>query len=198
MNTVRIVAGIMILVLICYSAMMYAANRKVERQQYRLVKTIGDMEIRYYPKAIVATVASAGNSYMGNSNNHFRTLAGYIFGDNNTAEKISMTAPVRMDKDATGNKMSFVMPSGYDMNTLPKPNDSTVSLHYSKEGYYAVLKFGGYANEQKISRKINELKTAIANNGLTELGEYSYLGYNAPWDVVGRENEIIVEVAYSE
>jgi hypothetical protein len=146
----------------------------------------------------MATVTSRGDSYMGNSNNHFRTLAGYIFGGNKTSEKISMTAPVHMERDSSGNTMSFVMPSQYDMNKLPQPNSGDVNLHYSQEGYYAVLKFGGFANEHKIQRKIDELKSTIEKLGFKTLSGYSYLGYNAPWDIIGRENEIIVQIAYSE
>lgn len=181
-----------------YSVITYAASRKVERQKYRLVKTMDGIEIRFYPKAIMATVKSKGDSYIGNSNNHFRTLAGYIFGGNKTSEKISMTAPVHMERDSSGNTMSFVMPSQYDMNKLPQPNNGDVNLHYSQEGYYAVLKFGGFANEHKIQRKIDELKSTIEKLGFKTLSGYSYLGYNAPWDIIGRENEIIVQIAYSE
>lgn len=198
MSSIRIISAIIILLFVVYSTITYAANRKVERQKYRLVKTMYGIDIRFYPKAIMATVTSKGESYMGNSNNHFRTLAGYIFGSNKSTEKISMTAPVHMDKDSSGNKMSFVMPSEYSMDQLPHPSDSLVNLHYSKEGYYAVLKFGGFANEHKIQKKIDELKYTIDKLGLKTLSGYSYLGYNAPWDIIGRENEIIVQIDYSE
>jgi hypothetical protein len=187
-----------ILLTIGYSVITYAANRKVERQKYRLEKSMYGIEIRFYPKAIMATVTSRGESYMGNSNNHFRTLAGYIFGSNKSSEKISMTAPVHMDKDSSGNKMSFVMPSNYSMDKLPQPSDSLVNLHYSQEGYYAVLKFGGFANEHKIQKKIDELKSTLDRLDFKTLSGYSYLGYNAPWDIIGRENEIIVQIAYFE
>ena len=198
MNFIKIISLMFILLAIGYSAITYAANRKVERQKYLLVKSMYGIEIRFYPKAIMATVTSKGESYMGNSNNHFRTLAGYIFGGNKSSEKISMTAPVHMDKDSTGNKMSFVMPSQYSMDKLPQPNDRVVNIHYSQEGYFAVLKFGGFANEHKIEKKIDELKSTINRLCFKTLGEYSYLGYNAPWDIIGRENEIIVQIAYSE
>lgn len=198
MSVFKIVVLVSCSALILYSAITYAANSKVERQKYRLVKTIDGVEIRFYPKVIMASVASGGTTYMGNSNNHFRTLAGYIFGGNQKDEKIAMTAPVHMSQNEKVNEMSFVMPGVYDMNQLPQPKDSQIKLHYSTEGYFAALKFGGYANENKVTRKIEELKTALAKMGYATIGSYSYLGYNAPWDVINRENEIIVQVEYTE
>ncbi len=198
MNTIKIFTAVFLLLLLGYAAITYAANRKVERQKYRLVKTLNGIEIRYYSRAIMATVTTKGETYMGNSNSNFRTLAGYIFGGNKSSQKIAMTAPVHIDKDTAGSRMSFVMPSDYDMSKLPVPNDSKVDLHYSQEGYFAVLKFGGFANEHKIRHRIAELKATIAALGFNSTGDYSFLGYNAPWDIVGRENEIIVPISYTE
>jgi hypothetical protein len=198
MSVFKIVLLVSLSVLILYSALTYAANSKVERQKYRLVKTINDVEFRFYPKVIMASVASGEATYMGNSSNHFRTLAGYIFGGNKKDEKIAMTAPVHMAQNDKGSEMSFVMPGVYDMDKLPQPKDSLVKLHYSVEGYYAALKFGGYANENKVTRKIEELKTSLAQMGYTTIGSYTYLGYNAPWDVINRENEIIVQIEFTE
>ena len=198
MNSMRIILIVIILLAVLYATITYSANKKVERQKYRLVKTINGVEIRYYPKAIMASVVTKGDSYMGNSSRHFRTLANYIFGSNQSAEKISMTAPVHMDNDSSGNKMSFVMPSKYSMDQLPLPSDSLVNIHYSQKGYYAVLKFSGFANEHTIRKKIDDLKSTIDKLSLQTLSGYSYLGYNAPWDIIGRENEIIVQIAYSE
>ncbi len=188
---------IVVLVLaVIYSAMTYAANKKVERQKYRVEKTIDDIEIRFYPRAVVATVKSPGERYMDRSDDNFRLLAGYIFGGNSSSEKIAMTAPVHMEVDSAMNRMSFVMPSGYDLDNLPRPDNSSVSISYSKEGYYAAIKFGGFANNRKIEEKIAELKTILGKLGYKALGGYTYLGYNAPWDVVNRENEVIVEINY--
>ena len=194
----KVLTAIILVLLISYTAVTYAANKRVERQPYKVIKSANGFEIRYYPKAIMATINTKGESYMGGSNSNFRTLAGYIFGGNRSSEKIAMTAPVHIEKSNTESKMSFVMPAGYTLDQLPVPNDSKVDLHYSKEGYYAVVKFGGYANEQKILRKIDSLKNALLAAGYTTKGEYSYLGYNAPWDIVGRENEVIVEIEYAE
>lgn len=194
MSTIVIIA---IVLFTLFAYMSYASNKKVERQKYDLIKNENGFEIRFYPKAIMASVSSVKNGNEKNANQNFRRLAGYIFGSNKEDKKIAMTAPVYMERDAAANKMSFVLPSGYNMNDLPHPNDSTITLHYSDEGHYAALRFGGFASEDKIAGKENELKELLKNSGYEAVGSFNYLGYNAPWDIINRENEIIVKIKYN-
>jgi hypothetical protein len=78
--------------LVLFLVMSYSFNKSTERQKYKLIKKINKTEIRFYPKAIMASVKSSSESYMGNSSDNFRKLAGYIFGANQSSNKISMTA----------------------------------------------------------------------------------------------------------
>ncbi len=171
---------ILIIISILAVVMSYTLKQKTERQNYRLVKTMQEIEIRFYPKAILATLKSPSETYTGNNNTNFRKLADYIFGSNQHSDKISMTSPVHMEKNSDGSSMSFVMPSKYTMEELPKPNDKNIELHYSDEGYYAVVKFGGYANEKIILNKETELKQKLSEHSITHNNKFVYLGYNAP------------------
>ena len=47
----------------------------------------------------------------------FRTLAAYVFGDNDRQERIGMTAPVINAED----RMAFIMPGRYNLENLPRP-----------------------------------------------------------------------------
>lgn len=170
----------------------------IEKQKYRLVKSAKDYEIRHYPSANMATVYSSANSYQQMSTPGFRTLAGFIFGGNESNTKISMTAPVHMDINDSVSAMSFVMPSKYDEQSLPIPNDSRVKLEKSQAEYVAVLRFGGYANDQKIARYSEKLKTALDQEGISYSGNFRFLGYNPPYQFIGRKNEIIVSVSWAE
>jgi hypothetical protein len=192
---VTLVVGICLL---AFTYVTWAANKKVERQKYRLIKKEKGFEIRFYPKAIMATLSTVRANNGNDANSNFRTLAGYIFGGNKEEQKIAMTAPVHMEKDSNDNRMSFVLPAQYQISELPHPNDSSVKIHYSDEGYYACLAFGGFANEHKIKHKEEELKEMLGNAGYTITGHFSYLAYNAPWELINRENEIIVKVNYSK
>ncbi len=191
-----IIVIIAIIVFSLFAYMSYATNKKTERQKFDLIKNENGFEIRFYPKAIMATVASVKRGHQKNANQNFKRLAGYIFGGNREDKKIPMTAPVYMETDTDANRMSFVLPSGYDMNTLPHPNDSSITLHYSDEGYYAALRFGGFANDHKTAEKENELRELSAKAGYETIGNFIRLGYNAPWDIINRENEIIVKIRY--
>lgn len=198
MKIASVVIIVVLISFILFTYMAHAANKKVERQRYDVVKIEEGFEIRFYPKALMASVSTQSNGEERGANQNFRTLAGYIFGGNKTEQKIAMTAPVHMERNATANKMSFVLPSGYSITDLPDPNDTSIKFHYSAEGYYAAIKFGGFAGENKISKKQEELQELLQKKGIQVTGPYNYLGYNAPWDVVNRENEIIVQIAYTK
>jgi hypothetical protein len=103
-----------------------------------------------------------------------------------------------MDINDSASTMSFVMPSKYDEQSLPKPNDSRVKLEKSQAEYVAVLKFGGYANDEKIARYSEKLSTALEKKGISYSGNFRYLGYNPPYQFIGRKNEIIVTIDWQE
>jgi len=170
----------------------------IEKQKYRQVQSEEEYEIRHYPSAMMATVSSSAKSYRQISTPGFRTLAGFIFGGNESNTKIAMTAPVHMDINDSTSTMSFVMPSKYDEQSLPSPNDSRVKLEKSQAEYVAVLKFGGYANDEKISRYTEKLKKALETKGISYSGNFRFLGYNPPYQFIGRKNEIIVSVNWPE
>ena len=178
--------------------MSFKFLNKTERQKYELIEKREGFEIRFYPKAILATVESPSKEYMQESNSNFRRLANYIFGGNKSSNQIAMTAPVHMNKNEKGSSMSFVMPSNYKMEDLPQPLDKDVKLHYSEEGYYAVVKFGGYANSKDIRKKESELSELLKKSGVDTIGNFSYLGYNAPWDFINRENEVLIKIKFEK
>lgn len=190
-NVVIIILAVGIVFVIAIGSIM----GKTPQQPYKEIRSIGSLEIRFYPKAVMASVRSSQSGYTESSNNNFRKLAGYIFGDNQQQSKIAMTAPVHMDWDDKGSSMSFVMPEGYNLQNLPKPKESDIQLHTSDEEYVAVLRFGGYASDNVIKEKKAELETLLAKAGIRHDGNFRYLGYNAPWDFINRRNEVIVRIS---
>lgn len=164
-----------------------------EKLKYTTYYQDENIEIRYYDEAVFAKVASKGNMFDGR-NQHFSTLAGYIFGKNEASEKIGMTSPVLMHNEDDKSVMQFVMPSRYDMNTLPEPNDPSVELKKS-EGFWAVtIRYGGYNNNSKFKKHKEKLDDFIQQNELPSSGELYFLGYDPPFRVAGRTNEILVKL----
>jgi hypothetical protein len=191
-------ATVIILLTIFIQTYSTMASAQTERQKYRVVHTEKEYEIRFYPSATLATVYTSAKSYRELSGAGFRRLAGYIFGGNESGQKIAMTSPVHMDIQDKGSAMSFVMPSAYEMDNLPAPNDGGVVLEKTEDEYVAVLKFRGYASDRDIKSYSEKLATLLEEKGVKYMGNFRYLGYNPPYQFIGRRNEIIVKVDWSE
>ena len=189
---------LILLLLIAVPILLSFTKTSIEKQKYRLVKKEKEFEIRFYPPAILATTRSAVKSYRELGSSGFRKIAGYIFGNNESSAKIAMTAPVHMDINDKGSSMSFVMPSQYTLDKLPRPVDSRVELHESAAVYMAAIEFGGYANDEKIKQYADRLLEALNRNGIKTTGNPTFLGYNAPYDLIGRKNEVVIAIEWKE
>jgi len=94
--------------------------------------------------------------------------------------------------------MSFVMPSKYDAESLPKPNDAKVEIHETPGEYVAAIEFGGFANDASIRKHADLLKQLLDEKGVKTIGNFRYLGYNPPYQIIARKNEIVVAVEWNE
>jgi len=124
-------------------------------------------------------------------------LASFIFGGNNANKNIAMTTPVHMDINDSLSSMSFVMPSDFNKQNLPKPNDASIIIKTSTEEYVAAIKFSGYADDKDIKKYAVKLENALKAGGIEYYGNFRFLGYNAPYQFWGRKNEIIVSVRWN-
>lgn len=165
----------------------------VEKHKYNILKKYDDFEIRQYESALFSSVILPASTYEETSNRGFRVLAGYIFGGNETGEKIAMTSPVSMEiGDST--KMSFMVPSDYSETDLPKPNNGTIFFEKKEGSTMAAIRFGGWADDKTIEEFKLKLANLLMKEGLEHNGKFIYLGYNPPYVVIGRRNEIVVEI----
>jgi hypothetical protein len=195
MNRKLLIISAVILLMIISIAIINTLMAKTPQQPYKELAVKEGLEFRYYPEAVLASVTNNDGTYKGSANKNFRVLAGYIFGGNQSKNKIAMTAPVHMEMNNGKSTMSFVMPEGYSLENLPKPSSGVVQLHKSAEEYVAVIRFGGWASDEKIESKKNELYEQLSKLGITHQNNFRYLGYNAPWDIFFRRNEIIVSIS---
>jgi hypothetical protein len=180
----------------------------VEQPKYQVVESSGNIEIRDYTPMIVAEAEVSGDrpDAIGKG---FRIIADYIFGNNTTAqkvpmtapvtqqgsEKIAMTAPVTQQGDGNIWRVRFVMPSSYTIETLPKPNNPAVKLKEIGAKRYAVIRFSGMAGEDSLKRRTEELNAFISAKNLTPLSAPTYAFYNPPWTLPFlRRNEVMVEI----
>jgi hypothetical protein len=193
-----IILAVSILLIILLQSFTIMPIIKTEEQKHSLVRKYKDFEIRFYPAATIAIINSDAKTYRDLSGPGFQKLAGYIFGGNETNKKISMTTPVQMDINDSVSTMSFVMPSAYTKENLPKPNDPNVNIKNTADEYVAVIRFGGYASDEDLKFYSEKLQNLLKENGITSFGNYRFLGYNPPFQFIGRRNEIIVAVDWKE
>lgn len=192
----KIFSIILIIVLILFVISQIWAQRQVsgiETYPYRVVKTYDGFEVRTYERANFIYVTMDARTYSESSSRGFSMLAGYIFGGNDRQQKFAMTSPVvmEMDSDVT---MKFLVPAQYQMDELPKPKNAEVRFATEKERTVAAITFGGFANDEKILAQKDELFKLLAAAGIQHTGQWSFLGYDPPFKLIGRKNEVVVEV----
>jgi hypothetical protein len=182
---------------------------KVEEPKYKVVEKDGDIEFRDYAPMIVAEAEVSGdqNKALGEG---FRVIADYIFGNNASSqkvamtapvtqqrsEKIAMTAPVTQQSEGGSGRVRFVMPAGYTLQTLPKPNNPAVTLKEIGSKRFVAIRFSGFAGAGNLARHAAELNTFVSARHLKTLAAPTYAFYDPPWTLPFlRRNEVMVEIA---
>ena len=210
MKIFLIVLLIIACVIIIWSLVGYFTSN-AEQAKYSVLKKGEGYEIRDYPAHIVAQTVVESVSINGDAfNRGFGIIAKYIFGGNvkkqsiamtapviaqGSSEKIAMTAPVTASATGTSQVVSFVMPSGYTLATLPTPNDSRIKLVEVPEQKMAVLRFSWYRTDPRFEKMKKQLFADLARDNVVVIGTPVYAGYNPPWTPPWmNRNEIMVQV----
>lgn len=160
---------------------------------YNTLATFENFEIRLYPELTVASTALPQSGYSENSRLGFRKIAGYIFGGNSTNTQISMTSPVQMKMD-NEESMSFYMPPTMNIKDLPTPNNAQILVEQQPSKTVAVIRFSGWASDQILEKKYQELKCLLEANNIEFQDGYEYLGYNPPYQLINRINEVTIDL----
>lgn len=193
MKTASILLGIIAIVFVGIQLFSLKSQKNIETYSYVVNKKYDQFEIRSYKATLFTSVKLSTKKYKEASSKGFSILAGYIFGNNNRNEKIAMTSPVSMSlKDST--TMMFMVPKKYKKETLPQPNLSNIKFKEEPAKTVAAINFNGWANDKKIKKYKQKLKEALDKEGILYKNRFQFLGYNAPYEVFNRKNEIIVEL----
>jgi len=192
----KILTIILIVIIVVFAfAQIYfmLLQRNIESYPYILKKKYDRFEIRKYEATLFTSVTLTSKGYKNTSSQGFSILAGYIFGKNDRKEKISMTSPVSMSLDDS-TTMMFMVPKKLNKETLPKPEQSGIEFKEEPAKLLAAISFGGWANDAKIEKYKQELKAALDAQGITYSNKFYFFGYNAPFEVFNRKNEVLVEL----
>ena len=168
-------------------------NSEIEHYNYTVLKSDNEIEIREYEASLFTAVTLKDNGYKDNSSRGFRVLAGYIFGGNDEQEKIAMTSPVSMSLGESP-EMMFMVPSKYSKSDLPKPNDDSIEFKEVDVKKMAAIRFGGWANDEKIEKYKVKLTNYLDQKQIEYTGNFLLYGYNPPYEIFNRRNEVLVEL----
>jgi hypothetical protein len=193
MKILFISLGVLLLAFIVVQ--LYAMNeqRSIETYPYVINKKYDTFEIRSYEASLFTSVKLSTNEFKEASSKGFSILAGYIFGGNEKNEKISMTSPVAMSLEDSMTVM-FLVPKKFNKETLPQPSESQIEFRDEPAKTVAAITFGGWANDTKIEKYKEKLKAALDAERIKYTNRFYYLGYNPPFEVFNRKNEVIVEL----
>lgn len=167
----------------------------VEQVKYKIVRNLGSVEIRSYPRIMTARVDGYGDG-------GFNLLFRYISGENRqkskvrmtapvVAERISMTAPVLAESDS----LAFVLPEEYGPDTTPEPLDDRVQIAEIRPRVVAALRFSGRWSKKIFARRANELLEELKKASVKTSGNVFSMRYNGPftpWFM--RRNEVAIVV----
>jgi hypothetical protein len=167
----------------------------VEQAKYEVLKKIGKIEIRRYPRLVIARVDGYGDG-------GFNLLFRFITGNNRQKSDIAMTAPVVSEEIAMTapvlsekGSIAFIMPDGFTLETTPEPLDDRVKTVELPERVVAALRFSGRWSNSLFQKKTEELLTEIEKAGLKVASQVFSMRYNGPftpWFL--RRNEVAAEV----
>ena len=193
MKVVSIILGIIAVAFIAVQIFALKSQKNIETYSYVVNKEYDQFEVRRYEATLFSSVKLSGTIYKENSSEGFSVLAGYIFGNNERKEKIAMTSPVAMTLKDTST-MLFMVPKKFNKETLPQPNESKIKFQKEPAKTVAAIQFKGWANDKKIEKYKQKLIAALDKQGINHTNRFYFLGYNAPYEVFNRKNEVIVEL----
>jgi len=186
----------------------FTTAEAIEEPKYKALVKEGNYEIRRYEPYLVAeTIVEGDFSEVGNEG--FRRLFKFISGENRlkqsipmtapvsqeVSKKIEMTAPVQQQKEEGNWRISFVMPSGYTLDTVPHPLDERIHIKGVPGALVAAVRYSGTWSRKRYEERKLLLKKFILGKGFYETGEAIFARYNPPfkpWFL--RRNEVLIPV----
>lgn len=187
---------------------MVGIRSGTEEPRYRVVDTIGQIQIRQYGPRLAASITLHGTEIATRAMG-FRRLARYIFGENahqasismtapvvQAPAQIAMTAPVAQSKNAAGSWIiSFYMPANYTLATLPQPLDPAIVIQQQDASTQAVYRFSGSPDVAAVANGRKRLLQGLVGTPWLPVGQTVDWFYDPPWTLPWlRRNEVAVEV----
>jgi hypothetical protein len=167
-----------------------------QRQEFKVLRTYRDFELREYLPCVLAEVKIAAD-YASAGTMAFGSLFQYISKGNKSSEQIAMTAPVIAAQKADASEwfVSFVMPAGSTLADMPDPNDPRVVLREIGAEICIAASFRGRATEELAQRKEADLRAAAMKENIAVSDETRICRFDPPLKPgILQYNEIVIRL----
>jgi hypothetical protein len=188
-------APALIVTVAVYMGWKLTSRSAYESADYTVIESEAPFEVREYPDLLMATTETQFSSQ--GDDGSFMRLFGYISGANEGKQKVAMTTPVFMDREADGEpgQMGFVIPTAVLETGAPKPSRDDVDLKSRRGGRFAVIRFSGRLNSTTFASAEERLREWMAREGLTAGDKTESAGYDPPWTPGPfRRNELLIRL----
>ena len=178
-----------ILSIVIFSLIITPEIMAYEELNYQIIKKNEVYEIRKYSdRLVVETVTS-------NQNSGFKKLFNYISGKNEDNQEIKMTTPVTQINKGGNMTMQFYLPSKFNRENIPSPSNPDVKILKMRGGYYAVIRYSGFASDKNFIKHKNILENQLKKDDVLILSPPIRATYNGPFTLPNlRRNEAMFEI----
>ena len=181
-------------IIIIFFLNMLVSEQFYKEPSFDILKKTENIEVRIYKENIIAkTSVPLSDERIDNS--MFRTLASYIFGENERGQRIPMTAPVTTIKNEETYDMIFYMLNAENIEDLPSPTNPNIEFEKLNLGKCASISFSWLTNDFRVKYYKKQLKKYIKDNGYTAISPFMLNRYDNPWTLPwNRRNEVLVKI----
>ena len=81
-----------------------------------------------------------------------------------------------------------------NLENLPNPKNSNIVFEKQEEKILAAIRFDGWADDEKIEKYKSILRDELVKEKINFVNKFLFLGYNPPYEIMNRRNEVVVEL----
>lgn len=171
--------------------------RLEEEPAFDVLEQLGDVEIRRYKPALLASV-TVGGEHDQAMNAAFKTLAGYIFGDNDREQQSEMKTPVlqAIDTDFTSSAptirsdaagtwtVTFFLSNTLRSDDAPQPNNPAIKLVDEPASTVASLRYTGNNTQESREESRKRLLAELGKQTKWRVAEdVTWALYDQPFSI---------------
>jgi len=187
--------AVLLLLLVGVIAVQARVYEGYDAPDYTVLEKNDKFELRKYPTTKWVAASATGSTFAQVGSSNFMSLFAYINGANTADEKITMTVPVTTlvsDQDCAFCNKTFEM-AFYMTEDPPAPTNTNLRKMDMGNMEVYVRRFGGFASGKwqiEASRLHDDLLAAGINDSSIVTSSYYAVGYDTPYRLFYRRNEI--------